>query len=188
VLTHASFMTAHASAVDTSWIHRGKLVRERLLCETLKGPPNGVEGEDPKDPARLTNPECSGCHLLMDPIGIGFDAYSAIGNYRLTDEQGQSVETAGEVVETSSVPLDDVAGEFDGAVELAHKLAVSESVGRCVAVQWFRYAARRLETDQDACSVAAIQQRFAETGSDIRELMLSIATTHAFRYRALPGK
>lgn len=183
LLTHASVMTAHSGASDTSWVHRGKLVRERFLCDTLGTPPPGAEGTDPKNAGRLTDPQCKGCHLKMDPIGFGFDALSPIGAHRTVDEHGQPVSTAGEIV---ALDRDvDVAGEFDGAVELAHRLAASEDVGRCVAVQWFRYATRRQETDQDACSVAVVQDEFAASGHDVRELLIAIAKTDAFRHRAV---
>ena len=183
LITQASLMASRAGASETSWVHRGKFVREQLLCDILPAPPPGVEATDPKDAGRLENPECKGCHVKMDPIGFGFDAYSAIGTHRLTDEHGKKVSTAGEVIDDTGEL--DVAGKFDGAVELAHSLAKSEHVGACVAVQWFRFATRRLETKADACSVATITDEFASSGYDVRELMVSLATTPAFRYRAV---
>jgi hypothetical protein len=93
------------------------------------------------------------------------------------------VSTAGEIVELDLEV--DAAGKFDGAVELAHALAASEDVGRCVTRQWFRYATRRMETDSDGCSVFSLQTEFAESGHDIRELMVAIAKTDSFRYRAV---
>lgn len=183
VLTHASMMAAHSGASETSWVHRGKVIRERFLCDPVGSPPPGVESNEAKDLARLEDPACSGCHQKMDPIGFGFDAYSPTGSYRLVDEHGKAVTTAGNVADTEAGS--DIAGQFDGAVELAHKLAASEDVGRCVAVQWFRYATRRVESDQDACSVAALQKKFAESNYDVRELLVAIATTDSFRYRAV---
>jgi hypothetical protein len=179
VLTHASVMAAHSGASQTSWVHRGKLVRERFLCDTIPPPPPGVESTDPKNLGRLENPSCKGCHLKMDPIGFGFDAYSPIGGFRTVDETGKPVEQKG------AIHGDGESSEFEGAVELAHQLAAREDVGRCVAVQWFRYATRRQETDADACSIAFAQKQFAESGGDIRELMIAITKTDAFRHRAV---
>jgi hypothetical protein len=183
LLTHPSLLTALSGASETSWVHRGKFVREQLLCDILSPPPPGVEATDPKDPGRLENPECMGCHLKMDPIGIGFDAYGPIGTHRLTDEQGKAVSTAGEVIdETGKI---DAAGKFDGAVELARRLADSDHVARCVATQWFRFAARRIETTADACTLATVQETFITSGNDVRELMIALTKTPAFRYRAV---
>ncbi len=181
VLTHASLLAAHSGASETSWVHRGKMVREQFLCDPVTSPPPGVESNTLLDPSRLTDPSCSGCHKKMDPIGTGFDAYSPIGVLRFTDEKGKAVSELGEIFETDAEV--DVVGAFEGPVELAQKLASSEAVGKCVAVQWFRYANRRLETAADACSVAKVQEEFASSKGDIRELLVSITTTDAFRYR-----
>ena len=32
--------------------------------------------------AHLSNPTCSGCHRLVDPIGFGFENFDAIGRFR----------------------------------------------------------------------------------------------------------
>jgi hypothetical protein len=183
VLTQASLLAAHSGASETSWVHRGKMIREQFLCDPVTPPPPGVESNALLDPSRLTDPSCSGCHKKMDPIGTGFDAYSPIGALRFTDEKGKAVSELGEIFETDAEV--DVVGSFEGPVELAQKLASSEAVGKCVAVQWFRYANRRLETAADACSIAGVQDDFAKSGGDIRELLVSITVTDAFRYRAI---
>jgi hypothetical protein len=183
LLTQASLMASRSGASETSWVHRGKFVREQLLCDVLPAPPPGVEATDPKDAGRLENPECMGCHRKMDPIGFGFDALSAIGQHRTTDEHGKPVSTKGEIIDDAGEL--DVSGEFDGAVELAHKLAESKHVASCVAVQWFRFAARRIETKADACTIATVSETFASSGNDVRELMVALAKAPAFRYRAV---
>lgn len=169
LLTQVGFLTTNAHAAETSWVHRGKFVRENLLCQTLPAPPIGVEVNDPNDAGRLENPECSGCHLLMDPIGWAFDDYDALGLF--TDE-GEPGEVGG-----SSI------GAFDDVVALAHGLAADPEVHDCVATQWFRYAARRAETGADDCALADIKASFSQSGQDVRELIVSIAMSEAFRYR-----
>ncbi|MEM6996078.1 MAG: DUF1592 domain-containing protein, partial [Myxococcota bacterium] len=176
LLTHASFLASNAHAAETSWVHRGKFVRENLLCGELPPPPPGVEVNEPLDPNRLEDPQCAACHVQMDPIGMGLDAYSPIGTYRLVDEHGETVDQSG--------AIDDVAevGQFEGAVELAAALAETPKVSDCMATQWFRYAARRKETPQDACTVQGLRAEFAESGQDIRELIVSIVRSDAFRF------
>lgn len=169
LLTQVGFLTTNAHAAETSWVHRGKFVRENLLCQTLPAPPIGVEVNDPNDAGRLENPECSGCHLMMDPIGWAFDDYDALGLF--TDE-GQPGQVNGAAI-----------GSFDEVVALAHALAADPEVHECVATQWFRYAARRAETEADACALDEIKASFAESGQDVRELMVSIALAESFRYR-----
>ncbi len=168
LLTHASFLTSSAHAAENSWVFRGKFVREQMLCDDIPSPPAGVEINEANDPDRLENEECGYCHILMDPIGQGFDAYDPVGAF------DPAIDGAGEVVGSADL------GEFDGAADLARSLAQSPAVDDCVAEHWFHYAARRASTDADACTLEHIQARFAESGGDIRELMVAIAVSDAF--------
>jgi hypothetical protein len=122
------------------------------------------------------NPACAGCHALMDPIGFGFEHYDGIGRYRET-EWGLKVDAAGELLGT------DIDGTFNGAIELAQLLASSEQVKACVASQWFRFGYGRFETEEDACSVDEIHTAFAASNYDIKELIVALTLTDAFRYR-----
>lgn len=177
LLTHASFLTSTAHAAEASWVLRGKFVRERLLCHEILPPPPGVEVEVVNDPNRLENPECNYCHLLMDPIGTGFDAYTPIGAFADEHPDGQPVQTEGEVRGVPEI------GTFQGAVELAHALAQTPQVHECMAEQWFQYGTRRLPTDADECALDRLQAAFEESGQDIRELMIAVAVSDAFRYQ-----
>lgn len=170
ILTQAGFLATNAHAAETSWVYRGKFVRENLLCQPLPAPPPGVEVNDALDAGRLENPECSGCHLMMDPIGIGFDDYDALGIFAGPGSSGEVLGVDG-------------LGQFEGAVDLAGQLAASSVVHDCVATQWFRYASRRAESTADTCALDAIQASFAESGQDVRELVVAVALSEAFRYR-----
>jgi hypothetical protein len=176
VLTQIAFLATHAHASEVSWVHRGKLIRERLLCETIPAPPP-VDQKEANDPDRLTNPDCSGCHVAMDPIGKGFDAFDAVGRY--------DADTAapGEIFGDTT----DVSGPFESVSELASRLADSDDVRRCVARQWFRYAVRRKETEHEACAVSTLGERFNESGGDIRQLLVEIAEHEAFVTRRVDG-
>jgi hypothetical protein len=77
----------------------------------------------------------------------------------------------------------DVDGTFQGAVQLAGKLAQSQEVSDCVVTEWFRYAFGRGESAADACSLQSLKQAFATASFDIRELLVAVTQTDAFRYR-----
>ncbi|MBL4683544.1 MAG: DUF1592 domain-containing protein [Nannocystaceae bacterium] len=187
LLTHAGFLAAHAHPDQSGPIQRGVAVRTNLLCTPPPPPPPDVDAIPPSpDPMATTreifeqhtaDPACAGCHVLIDGIGLGFEGYDAIGAYRAT-ENGPPVDQTGAVVGS------DVDGEFDGAVELANMLATSEDVRSCVARQWFRYAFGRIEDPQgDACSLEVLDAAFAESDYNVRELMVALVQTDAFRYR-----
>jgi hypothetical protein len=186
ILTQASFLATQAKPNASSPVYRGKFVREALLCQTLPPPPADLVIVPPNpDPNATTkeqfkqhseDPGCSGCHQLMDPIGFGFESYDGIGAWR-SEQNGIAVDATGELFDTQ-----DADGPFEGAVELAARLAASSQVRECVARHWFRFAVKRGEVD-DMDSVNAAQFAFAESGYDIRELMVAITLTDGFRYR-----
>jgi hypothetical protein len=184
ILTQGGILAAFAKPNQTSPIHRGKWVRERLLCETLTPPPPEIETQPPDlDPTLTTrerffqhrdDPFCAKCHELMDPIGLAFEHFDGAGLWR-DDEHGLAIDASGEIVGT------DVSGEFYGAVELARKLATSAQVQDCVSLSMFRYAYGRTESMADASSLHHLRKRFGRS-NDLRELFLSLTETDAFRY------
>lgn len=178
VLTHASLLTKTSHAANNSWVFRGLFVREKLLCSEFPPPPDNVEANETNDPGRLDNPECAGCHTLLDPVGQGFDAYSPIGVFRTTDESGESVSGRGEFLDLPEI------GPFDGPVELGKKLATHQLVTDCVATQWFRYVNRRHEDEADECGLDELRVRFAESGGDIPTLISDLVRSENFEFRA----
>ena len=124
-----------------------------------------------------TNPTCSACHALMDPVGFGFEGYDAIGRYRTTDG-GKPVDTTGTISGGT-----DVDGPFNGVVDLGKKLAGSTKVRECVARQWFRFSTNRLEQDADGCSMKSISDAFTAAGNSINALPQALVESDAFLYR-----
>jgi hypothetical protein len=187
LITQAGLLAVNAHVNQSSPVHRGVLIRQNFLCQTLPPPPEDVDNVPPDpDPNATTrermaehtaNPSCAGCHVLIDGIGFGFENYDAIGSFR-TMEGALSVDASGEVIGT-----EDIDGEFDGAVQLAQKLADSSEVEACVAQQWFNFALGRVQSDNDTCSTDLLLTGFVESGGNVRELMLSLAETDAFRMR-----
>ena len=121
--------------------------------------------------------ECAGCHALMNPIGFGFEHYDGIGLWR--DEQsGKPIDASGEVFDG-----EDIGGPFDGVVELAGKLAQSDTSARA----WPRSGsasgtAAPTRRRTPATSIRS-NEVFAESGHDIRELLVALTQTDAFLYR-----
>jgi hypothetical protein len=122
---------------------------------------------------------CGSCHRLIDPLGFAFEHYDAIGRYQEQDN-GHPIDATGEIKGAGALD-----GPFDGAIELAHKLAGSREVRACYVRQWFRYALGRRETAADACSLRALEQTFEESGHDVRALLLALPTTDSFRLAAV---
>jgi hypothetical protein len=194
LLTQPALLALLAYPDQSSPIHRGIFVREKLLCQPLPPPPANMMFEPPDpDPEATTrqrfaqhteNDACSACHSLIDPIGFGFEEYDGVGRYR-TEENGRTVDASGEVVHSGDDALD---GDFDGATQLAERLAQSDVARDCVANQWMTFALGRPATSADLCSVAGVRERFAESEGSFEDLFVAIATSDAMRYRIVQNE
>jgi hypothetical protein len=170
----------------TSLVYRGAFVRERLLCEKLPDPPANAAAMNPPFTDQTTAREwsearqaitlCGSCHQQMDPIGFGLEHFDAVGLWRDQD-RGKAIDTHGRIEGT------DIAGPFDGEIELSRKLAGSQQVHDCLAVQWFRYGYGREETGRDTCTTETLKRVFKSSGGSVRELLLALTQTDAFLYR-----
>jgi uncharacterized protein DUF1592/uncharacterized protein DUF1588/uncharacterized protein DUF1595/uncharacterized protein DUF1587/uncharacterized protein DUF1585 len=187
IMTLPAVMAGHAKPNQSSPVLRGKFVREQLLCQILPPPPNNVNNTPPdvapgsttaeKFEQHSSDPNCAPCHKLMDPLGLGFENYDALGRWRDTD-QDLPVVADGEVLET-----EDIDGEFTGAVELAGKLAESNQVRECVVKEWFRFGFGRSESQSDVCALDQLNELFGASGYDIKELLVGLTQTDGFLYR-----
>ena len=94
VLTHASVLTGTSDGHDGHPIKRGMWLLRNLLDERPPPPPPNVPELDRADPKvrGLTIPQalavhrestaCMGCHRKIDPWGLAFEEYDAIGNWQ----------------------------------------------------------------------------------------------------------
>ena len=169
LLTHGSLLTVYALGEASSPVHRGVVVRERMLCEDLPPPPPNLDTSPPaadadgttreKYEVHSTLPECASCHALIDPIGFGFEHYDHLGRWR-DEEVGQPIDASG-----------DLDGEaFVGAPELSALLVDEPRFRSCFVETW-----RRWGTGADAC--ADDQGDVALTGP-LRELPTRVGFTH----------
>jgi hypothetical protein len=192
--TQAGLLSTLAHENRTSYILRGKSIREGLLCTKLPDPPAGVDTNETNIPptadARTRsklhsqNPSCAGCHTQFDPLGFAFENYDAIGHYRTT-ENGMPIDAHGDISGTERLD-----GTVANAVELMTKLGTDDEARHCVALQWTRFALGRdvgvdnkPETLDDLPSVDQAMVGFKAGGWKITDLVAAIATTDSFRYQ-----
>jgi hypothetical protein len=189
ILTQAGVLAGLAHENRTSFILRGKLIREAILCTDVPSPPPGVDASETNIPPTATakqrsemhrkDPSCAGCHGLFDPLGFGFESFDAVGRYRTKDAAGAAIDTA--VTITGTEKLDGTAAD---GVELAAKLANAEEVRACVAKQWMRFGLGRLEDkDADAGSLNAALQAMMTSNGKISDLLVALAQSDAFRHQ-----
>ena len=184
ILSLPLLLSNHSKSYETFPIARGIFMLEKILCIQLPDPPADV-GELPpfsqfannreRFAAHTANPECQGCHSLIDPLGFAFEHFDAIGQFRL-QEKGQAIDASGQL---SGV---DVSGSFTNLPDLAKKLNSSQDVKQCITRHWFRYAMQRRELQDDACSLSMMLKGFSASNYKFSELRKSILSTPAFTH------
>jgi len=190
-LTQAGFLSVQSHPDQTSPVLRGKFVRAMLLCQPPPAPPPDVDislpslDEGATARARMAGhlaagTSCNGCHALLDPIGLAFEKFDAMGQYREA-EGGVPIDASGELTGATDATL---SGPFQGVRELGEKLASSQQVRACLASQWFRFAAGRSEEDGDTCSLSTLESALDASQGDVLELMVATTQTDAFWFRS----
>jgi hypothetical protein len=128
---------------------------------------------------------CAGCHRIIDPLGLPIENYDAIGRYRSSEVwtdpmSGMTYDTP--IDASGSVP--GVAGTAKNAVELVRLLASSVTVQNCFASHWMRFGYGRSLDDADSCNRDSVQSAFKRSGYNVKQLLVALTQTDAFRYRA----
>jgi hypothetical protein len=187
LMTHPGVMAAMAHEDRTSFILRGKLVREALLCTPMPPPPPGVDASETNIDPKLTaqeraaqhrkDPSCASCHAHFDPLGFAFEIYDGLGKFRTTDVTGKAIDSKAEITGTS------VDGPAADAVDLMKKLGSAKDVRDCVSQQWLKFAlGRDLDMKEDASTLEALSKALDETGGKMPEMMGAIARSNALRH------
>jgi len=185
LLRTGALLTVHALPTGSSPIHRGKLVRDRLLCEDLEPPPPGLVADPPAaDPTKSTRERyaahaadeaCASCHRYMDPIGFGFEHFDGAGRWRERDGL-HGIDDSGVV---NAMPgAGDVA--FDGVEGLTEVLAGADITARCYLRQWVRFGTG---VRDDPCQVDALWASWQDGGGTLAGPQRVIARSPAFTHR-----
>ena len=94
VLTHASILTGTSDGHDGHPTKRGMWLLRNLLDDLPPPPPPNVPELDREDPkvrglsitealaVHRENTACAGCHRRIDPWGLAFEEYDAVGNWQ----------------------------------------------------------------------------------------------------------
>lgn len=200
VLTHPAFLTTHAHFSESSPVQRGVVILQQLLC-TEMAPPDDVDtspdeaelkaGETVRDKlaSHREDAACASCHNRIDPLGLAFENFNPVGQWRDAYLNGEAVDatgtadTLGGVVNADGTTSEGSNVNFDGAIDLVGALASSQKVQDCYVRQVYRYALGRAENADDRCALESLQTKFRASGGDIVELLVALTRSDAFRYR-----
>lgn len=186
VLTHSSILTLTSNPTSTSPVKRGKWILESILGDPPPpAPPNVPSFEDSKKgneglslrqqlEIHRENPSCASCHNVMDPLGLGFENFDAIGQYREMDGK-HPVDAAGKLAD---------GREFNGSTELVGLLATEEeAIYRHFAEKLLTYALGRGLEPYDNCAVDEIMAYAESNDYRLSSFIEAIVTSDPFSKR-----
>jgi hypothetical protein len=190
LLGQAGFLALYSHAGRSSPTLRGRAIRELLMCEPVPNPPGNVNftavqdtSNKAKPTARIrlsahaTDPSCSGCHKITDPIGLSLERFDGLGSFRETENDAM-IDAHGEMDGTS----------FLGAEGLGKTKAASQSTSQCVAMRALSYATGN-SSDDVSEMVEPLEKEFAAKNYSIRALFAEVATmaeTYQVNTKPLP--
>lgn len=117
LLGQGSILTLTSIAERTSPVQRGKWVMEVLLGSPPPPPPPNVpaleETKGTADSGRAlsvrermeqhrSNPQCTSCHRVIDPMGLALENFDATGKWRIRDG-GSAVDTKGTLFDGTAI-------------------------------------------------------------------------------------
>jgi hypothetical protein len=198
ILTRGAFLVN--DNYETHPIHRGIVVKRRVLCQDIPQPdpaslPAGALAPPPLSADTTTRQryenktapaQCNACHGSFNPIGFVLERYDALG--RVRTQEPIIDEATGKVLAT--LPVDSAAAPMlapgDARViqtgpELSQMVAASPDVEPCFARQYFRFTYARNESDADNCALEAV--RTALAGGSLASALRAIALDASFRGR-----
>ena len=174
-------------------VHRGVWLNEAIFNKTPPTPPANVNPIEPIPPqgekitirkrikAHTLDPNCSACHQKIDPLGLAFDQYDAIGQWRTREHIPTGV---------GQDPLVDASGSlpdgraFKGAFDFKQLLLDDrERVARAFIEHLCTYALRRVLSLDDRKDVEAIAAESIKTDYRVKDIIHAVAVSDLFRKR-----
>lgn len=178
----------------TNPVLRGSFIVNKLMCFHIElpvgitvKPPEPYSGKTARE--RFTkhseDQACAGCHRILDPLGLPFENYDAVGLYRTAEhwvDPNTNMAYDTPIDASGSVP--GVAGTAANGVELVRLLATSPQIGNCLATNWMQFAyGRSIDATADACNLQSVQGAFQSGGYNVKKLLLALTQADAFLYR-----
>jgi hypothetical protein len=187
ILTHGAVLTVTSNPTRTSPVKRGLFVLENILgtppppappdVPALEDAAKGFGGREPKLSEMLAvhreNKLCNSCHERMDPLGLAFENFTALGTWRET-EAGQTIEVAGRLV----------TGERFASVSELKRILTHErrfDYYRCLTEKLLTYALGRGLTYRDIDTVDRLVDALEREGGRMSVLVNGVINSVPFQ-------
>ncbi len=193
LLTQAGVLSLTSDGQRHRPVHRGKWFLEAIFNKPPPPPPaNGSPIEptpagQPKATLRMkleahkSDANCAACHRKIDPLGLAFDNYDAIGRWRteevVRDGEGQNprVDASGELPD---------GRKFADATEFKHLLvADTDKFAAAFVEKLATYAMRRAMTIDDRRALASLAGKGKSLDYRLKHIVEALVTSELFQTR-----
>ena len=174
-------------------VHRGVWVSEAIFGKTPPPPPANVSAIEPSPPespkatlrqkieAHRNNANCAACHAKIDPLGLAWDNYDAIGQWRTLEKVAQG-RGADPMIDPSGLMPDGRA--FKDANDFKRLLLDDhEKVARAFIEHLCTYALRRVLTVDDQEDLKAIEAEAKKNQFRVKDIVRAVALSDLIRKR-----
>ena len=186
ILTQGTFLAVTSNPNRTSPVKRGLFILENVLGSPVAAPPPNiptledaaVKKDGKKQPLRETlaihreNAVCSSCHNKMDPLGLAFENFNALGRFR-EREFGDPIDATGTL--SSGEAFENVT-DLKKALVRNHK----QEMYYCMAEKMMTYALGRGLDFRDNYALDDIVQRIEQSGGKARALLDGVVHSTQF--------
>jgi hypothetical protein len=174
-------------------VHRGVWVSEAIFGKTPPPPPANVSAIEPTPPespkatlrqkieAHRNNASCAACHAKIDPLGLAWDNYDAIGQWRTHEKAAQGVGKDPEIDASGLLPD---GRPFKDSLEFKRLLLEDrEQIARAFIEQLCTYALRRVLSVDDQDDLQAIDVEAKKNQYRIQDIIRAVAQSNLIRKR-----
>lgn len=193
VLTHAATLSLTSDGQRHRPVHRGKWVMETILGKSPPPPPANVPAIEPtpatqpkatlrmKLDAHKSNEHCAACHAKIDPLGLAFDNFDAIGRWRTEEVVGDGV-GANPKVDATGELID--GRKFSGAADFKKLLLADlDKFNAAFVEKLATFALRRVMTVSDRDALAEIARQGKSADYRLAALVEALAGSELFQRR-----
>jgi hypothetical protein len=174
-------------------VHRGVWLSQVILGKTPPPPPANVPAIEPPMPqspkatlrqkieAHRNDANCAACHAKIDPLGIAWDNYDAIGQWRTREKVAAGVGEDPLVNPAGSMP--DGRAFMDANAFKQRLLEDRDQVARAFIEHLCTYGLRRALAFDDQDDLKAIQAEAKKDGYRVKDLVRAVALSELMRKR-----
>ena len=131
--------------------------------------------------AHAQNANCSACHRTIDPLGLAFDQYDAIGQWR-THEHVPTGVGENPLVNASGIMPD--GRKFADSAQFKQLLLEDrDQIARAFIEHLCTYALRRVLTVDDRDDIQSIVEQSKQGQYRVMDIVRAVATSELFQKR-----